>query len=447
MVDNAASRFWIELKNVNAGPQLGTSSSAHRRRETLILAIKINIYGLGLMAFWNTLNTLILPMRVDATSPASLRGTALGLVSLIGIGTAALVQPIAGRISDYSNLPDRRRPFILAGTLLGLIFLSIFGWAPQFSILLLGYVLLQISVNIAQAAFQALIPDHVPMQDRGLASGVKNALTVVGAAIGLLGVRALQALGAPVGVWLAYLGFVLTATAVATWLWVPPSPRNAGATDKGLAAALDLRSLYLSSKAILRKHVAFRYAVFAQFFFLLGTYPAQRFLLYFLRDRFGHDAISKASIGLTIAIGVAALSAAAAGLVSDHIGRIPVLVASVVTGTIGIVGLGFAEALPLVATAGCLVAIAVGAFQAANWALMSDDLPTNQGATAFGIANIATAGAGALAGLFGPLVDLLHSVIPGGTWQVTFGLAGLVALASLLPIRRVPSRSRRAQCA
>jgi MFS family permease len=411
------------------------STTAHKAAATFF--IKINIYGLGLMAFWNTLNTIILPMRVSDTTPKTIEGTALGLVSLIGIGTAALVQPIAGRANDFSALPNRRSIFIVAGTLLGLPWLVMVGWARVFALLLLGYVLLQISINVGQAAFQALIPDLVSERQTGLASGVKNALTVAGAAIGLLGIGLLRAAGAPTAVWLGYLGLILGLTAVSTLKWVPATSSKADQTDPHAASAFDVKALARSMRAILRKHRKFRLAVYAQFLFLLGTYPAQRFLLYFLRDRFGDDAVSKASIGLLAAIVVAAVSAAVAGELSDHLGRVAMLVGSVIVGTLGIVGLGFAESLPLTVASGCFVAVGVGAFQAANWALMADDLPNDQSATSYGIANIATAGAGAIAGIFGPFVDLLHARLPGGTWQITFGLAGLVAISALLPIRKV----------
>ena len=376
-------------------------------------------------------------MRVNDTAPKSIEGTALGLVSLIGIGVAALAQPVAGRANDLSRLPNRRSLYIVAGTVLCLPWLVLFGWARTFALLLFAYVLIQVAVNVAQAAFQALIPDLVPEEERGLASGVKNALTVAGAAVGLLGVGFLQASGASTALWLGYLGVVLGLTAALTWIWISALSVGVGQREVPSGSALNVRELAKSMRAILRQHRTFRFAVYAQFVFLLGTYPAQRFLLYFLRDRFGHEAVSKASIGLMAAIIVAAASAAVARELCDRISRVAVLVRSVVAGTIGIIGLGFAEWLTLTIFSGCLVAVGVGAFQAANWALMSDDLPNDQVATSYGIANIATAGAGAVAGIFGPLVDFSNSRLPGGTWQITYGLAGLVALSTLIPIRNV----------
>src|SRR3954463_1977647 len=77
---------------------------------------KLNIYGLGLLALWDTVTIVLLPHRVEDTVGAGWRGTALGAITLIGIGVAAIVQPFAGRMSDHAPFSDRRRPFVLIGT-------------------------------------------------------------------------------------------------------------------------------------------------------------------------------------------------------------------------------------------------------------------------------------------------------------------------------------------
>jgi MFS family permease len=389
------------------------------------------------MAFWNTINTLVLQDRVEQTAPSAWQGTALGLVSLVGIGLATVVQPFAGRLSDEAPWRDRRRPFVVAGTATALPFLVVFGWAPGFWLLLIGYVGLQIAVNVAQTAFQAFIPDLVPKEERGIASGAKNLLSVVGAAIGLLGAQGLLTLGAGNGVVLAYLGTVLAATALLTWTWVPKPPEPSRQRE-GLQKALNPRRLWSSSVATFRKHRVFRYAVIAQFLFMLGTYPAQRFLLFLLKDRFGEeDAVQRASVGLVAAIVCAAIAAGVSGAISDRIGRLPVLYVTVGCGVVGMVGVGVAPTPLLVGGFGVILAIGVGAFQAVNWALLSDDVPEGEGARAFGLANIATAGAGAMAGLFGPMVDLIDRVMPGGAYGLTFGLAALIVVATVAPLRKI----------
>jgi MFS family permease len=407
----------------------------------LSFGLKINIYGLGLMALWNTVNTVILQIRVEATAPESLRGSALGLIGLLGVGMAALVQPFAGRASDAAALPDRRRPFIAAGTIIAIPSLLIFGWAPAFGILLLSYVVLQVATNIGQAAFQALIPDLVGERDKGIASGAKNLLSVVGAAIGLLGVRLLQALDLGIMIQLIYLAAVIAITAALTMIWVPEIPPLPEEKRKGgMASALNPRILWAAFRKTFREHATFRWAVIAQFLFLFGTYPAQRFLLFFLRDRFGGGAEGRASIGLAIAIVIAALAAVGAGAASDRIGRRPVLYGCLVAAGVGLVGVAFAPTLWLVALPGALLAGAVGAFQAVNWALLSDHVPENQAATAFGLANVATAGAGALSGIFGILVDVLNNFLAAGTWRVTFSLAALIAVSAAVPLHRISAK-------
>jgi MFS family permease len=404
-------------------------------------AVKLNIYGLGLMALWNTVNTVLLPQRVDATAPAALQGTALGLISLVGIGLAAVVQPIAGRVSDRAPLPDRRKPFIVGGTVLAVPFLLIVGWAPIFAGLLIAYVSLQIATNVAQAAFQALIPDAVSDKERGLASGVKNALSVLGAAVGLIGVRALIALGVPRLLQFGYLALLLAIVAYLTYRWAPrvePLPEDERAS--GLADLIDLSGLWRAFTKTLRDHPTFRLAVIAQFFFLLGTYPAQRFLLFFLRDRLGSGAEERASIGLVAAILLGALAAALGGALSDEVGRRPMLIGCAVLAAAGMAGLAFSPTLLPIAISGGLVAVGVGAFQAVNWALLSDDMPPGHAARAYGVANVATAGSSALAGLFGPLVDLVNRFLPGTAYTLTFSFAALITLVAIIPLRRSDDR-------
>jgi MFS family permease len=410
------------------------------RIEHLAFAFKIGLFGLGLMALWSGVNTTLLPDRVADTAPSSLQGSGVGLISLIGVGLATIVQPIVGRASDNWPFWDRRRPFLIIGTVLIGAGLALFGGASGFFVLLAGYVLLQIAANIAQAAFQAFIPDFVERDERGLASGVKNLLSVIGAAVGLLGVRGLDAIDAGLAWELAYLGAVIVLTCVLTLFWVPRSPPQSGKSPEELRDELNPRTIWRAFEATIREHQVFRLGIAAQFLFLLGTYPAQRYLLLFLRDRFGEDAEDQASIGLALAMVVAIVAAVGAGALSDRIGRKRILIASVIVGALGMALMGFAPTIAIAAVAGAMIGAGVGAFQAVNWALINDDLPEGEDANALGVANVATAGAGAVAGLFGPVVDGMEAILPHATYHVTFGLAALVALLSLIPLGRVPAK-------
>lgn len=107
-----------------------------------------------------------------------MKNTALGFLSSAGLVVAILVQAAAGLLSDRSTARwGRRRPFILTGTLLDMVFLFLIGLAglywKNYWLLFAAVLLMQFSSNIAHGALQGLIPDLVPEDQRCRASGVK----------------------------------------------------------------------------------------------------------------------------------------------------------------------------------------------------------------------------------------------------------------------------------
>ena len=415
-----------------------------QRNPVLWFAARINIYTIALSALWTPLDAVVLQQRVSDTAPYVLRDTALGIVSFVGIGLAAVMQPIAGHISDRAPLPDRRRPFIVGATAFDLPFLLFFWWAPSYAWLFAAYLLLQVSSNFAQASFQALIPDLVRPVHYGLASGIKNGYDLVGSVIGLAGVGLLLGLGVGQDAALAFLAGVLVVGAALTIVWVPPvRPLPPEQRARSLWDLLDLRSLPEAFKIDLHAHRAFALAVAVRFLFLLGLYPVQRFLLYFVQDRFGlQGAVEATSFYVLGILLMAGLAAAGAGLLSDRFGRLNTLRLGITISVAGVLGLAFSPSIVVLIGTGAVLAIGIGTFQAVNWALLSDHIPGGQGARFFGLANIATAGASALAGLLGPLISLLNSLTPVDSYQIAFGIAAAVALSSLLPLQRIEDGRR-----
>jgi MFS family permease len=405
-----------------------------QRLRALWFAARINVYAISLTTLWTPLNAVLIQQRISQTVPEAIQGSALGLISLIGIGLAAVIQPIAGRVSDLAPLADRRRPFIVGGTLLDLVFLLLLWWSPSFSWLFVAYVLLQFSSNFAQAAFQALIPDLVESRQLGLASGVKNAFDVLGSALGLLGVGLLLRVGTGGGAVFLFIGTILALGAALTFVWVPPiPPLPAEARAHGLEDLIHRSVQFKVYILTLRRHPPFARAVAVRFLFLLGLYPVQRFLFFFLEDRFKiSGAAERTSFYSLAALLLGVVGAGVAGALSDRIGRLPMLRASIGITVVGLVGTALTPSLLILAGTGSLLAVGFGAFQAVNWALLSDCIPSGRGAQFYGVANLATAGASALAGLFGPLVDIANALVPAGTYTIAFGLAALVTLSSLV---------------
>jgi MFS family permease len=218
---------------------------------------------------------------------------------------------------------------------------------------------------------------------------------------------------------------------LAVWKLVPGTPeseRDPG--DSGLTVVKAAHAPLLEGSR------DFKLVLLTRFLFLLGLYPVQRFLLYFLEDRFGvENPVTQASIAILGAVAIGAVASVVAGAVSDQAGRKPVLVASIIAAGLGVLGVALLPSLVLVAAAGLFVAIGAGAFEGVNWATIADNIPEGEGARYFGVANMTTAGASAAVGALGPVVDLLDRFLPAATYPSTFAVAGVCALTALIPLR------------
>jgi MFS family permease len=186
--------------------------------------LSINLFWLG-MNFRNTaVGTFFMPYLVDIYAPADWRNTALSMMRTAGLIIAMLVQPAAGLISDRSTSRfGRRRPFILIGTLLDLVFLVAIGLSSSYWSLLVAVLLIQFSSNISHGPLQALIPDLVPEDQRGRASGVKAIFELL--PIILVGVMVVPMIAAGQLNWaIVVTGAVLFITALLTMLLVKEQP-------------------------------------------------------------------------------------------------------------------------------------------------------------------------------------------------------------------------------
>jgi MFS family permease len=148
------------------------------------------------------------------------------------------------------------------------------------------------------------------------------------------------------------------------------------------------------------------------------------------------------SVGLAIALVpgvfvvmnlIYAAVAAPVGLLSDHLGRIGLLVGGFLVLLLADLMLAFAADIPTVAIGVALWGLHMGLTQGLLAALVADTAPMHLRGTAFGMFNLTTG-----------LALLVASALAGALWdrlgpQATF-LAGaaftLLALIGLLPIRR-----------
>jgi Na+/melibiose symporter-like transporter len=318
-----------------------------------------------------------------------------------------LVQPIAGALSDRAGFRwGRRRPFITAGILVALVLLFAMGLVDGFAGVFIIWCFLQASLNTAQGPFQAFIPDLVPENKKGLASGVKNLLEIGGgfALVKLVGSLMGNYSGGAGSQWLwlslGVLGLALLITLLVTIITVRERPGQA-------APPLPLTSLISRTFRIdMKANSGFVLFLVSRLLFIMALTTLQTFALYFFEDVIGIANPANAAGELITVVGIAMLVVVyPAGRFSDKIGRQPILVASGFLAALGIALIFFFHNYQLILFAGSLIGIAAGAFLSTNWALATDLVPKKEAARYLGLTNLATAGGGALARLIGPLID------------------------------------------
>ncbi len=419
--------------------------------------IKITIFGFALAALWSSLHTIVLQLRLLDFVAEAQKNTYLGLLAGTGLILAMIVQPIAGAISDRSGFRwGRRRPYILLGTILAILFLPGIGLAGSYLTLFITYCLLQVSSNTAQGPYQAFIPDLVPEGKRGRASGVKTLLEFVG---GLVVVRLIAYLmdryfteqGGP-WLWyaLAILGIVLLGTMLATILTVKERPGTGGpklpllpALCKSFKINIKAHPNYvwfLISRLVLfiKQHPDFVWFLVSRLFILMAFSALQKFALYFFMDVVGITSPAAVTADLLIVVGACMLAAVyPAGRLSDRIGRKPIVVSSGLLSALGIMLLFFSQSYGYIMFSGAILGFSFGAFMSTNWALATDLVAKGEEGRYLGLTNLATAGGSALTlFIIGPMIDFFNAYSPGLGYKVMFLVCftGLVA-GSLLALK------------
>jgi MFS family permease len=157
-------------------------------RWTQILAI--SIFWLATNFHWTALLIIVLPSQVFKIVGDLHKGEALAFVLVPGAFVSLFANPLFGALSDRTRGRlaswGRRRPYILVGTIVNVAALVWMASARDIPTLAIAYIIVQFSSNAAMAPFHALLPDIVPSEQRGLASGVMGLLSVVGTVAGVL---------------------------------------------------------------------------------------------------------------------------------------------------------------------------------------------------------------------------------------------------------------------
>src|SRR2546426_10254853 len=148
----------------------------------------LSAFWFGSNFLWIPLTTVLIQNQIDSVVPKGSQNTAIGVALGIGGLLAMTVPPLVGAWSDrlHSRF-GRRRPIMVAGSILTLPGLVILMLANNYVEVLVGYAIIQFFFNAAGAAYAGIIPDVVPAQQIGKASGFLATMTQLGIGGGLGG--------------------------------------------------------------------------------------------------------------------------------------------------------------------------------------------------------------------------------------------------------------------
>jgi MFS family permease len=399
----------------------------------------LSAFWFGSNFLWIPLTTVLIQSQVDAVVPKGSQNGAIGFAIGIGGFLAMTVPPLVGAWSDRLNTRfGRRRPIMVAGTVLtipGLVLLMTAGSYPQ---IVVGYVIVQFFFNAAGAAYAGIIPDVVPAQQFGKASGFLATMTQLGIGGGL-GVTSV--LGSNRAIYLIFMAVILLTLIPTIW----------AARNEGLAPLPrpPRRSMSEAIREFLRPlHEGdFAWVVFTRLMISAGITAVLYNLHNFFRDVVlapGTNPDSFTSNWLLVVVVTALPFGFFGGLLSDrwHRRKAFVYLSGGAQAFVAIVFIAFyPTAIPLIFALGVAYGVGYGLYFAVDWALACDTLPDkSQSAKDMGLFHIALTMPQAIIPFFGgPLIDYLNGPHGNGGYRIVFSSAVVFLFVGTVLVSRIKS--------
>ena len=286
---------------------------AKRNRYSTGGQVMLSLFWFAVGAHWSAILITLLPLQAEAVGGPKSKSLVLPAILLGGALVAMVVCPLVGAWSDRTRSRlGRRKPFLIAGTILNVVGLLALAFIPATPDALVPYMLaflwVELFNNLAAAPYSALIPDVVPPEQRGSASGWMGLMMVLGSfAGGFIGL-VLPWIGGVPGAYVILSAVLLVSMlgTVLTFREPPPPavpPFRWGAFFGGMVAPFRSRD--------------FTWVFLTRFLVVLGTFTVQVFLQFYMKDVVGDGTRA-----------VPAFHASTVGLLGSPVGQGPLLAAS-----------------------------------------------------------------------------------------------------------------------
>lgn len=359
--------------------------------------LKVSAYWFATNFLWGAMLQIMLPHEMGVLAPFY-KATAVGL--LLGLSAiAAIVIPlIAGALSDRcASKYGRRRPYMVVGSLLNVVGLLCMGIAiqispaipraagaqnvysvilsnPGFLLVFAGFLVVQCGNNIATGAYSGIIPDLIPEDQRGRASGYYALLSQIGTLLGIAAIGLLLG-GQPEIAKYLLLSAVLLGVGAVTVFGIKENALEYAPPK--IAWGSYIRSLWIDP----RKYPDFAWVWLTRALVMLGFYSIQPFINYYLDDVI-HVANVESSVTAVLGLILVAssVSGLAGGYIADKVGRKKVVYFANSLMAVTCLGFIWCRSLLEVLGVGLLFGIAYGAYISVDWALGTDVLPSRKDA-------------------------------------------------------------------
>ena len=391
------------------------------RKSSIFKGITRNIFLLGLVSLFTDLGSqMIFPLiPLYLVSVLGTGASVVGICEGAAETTASLIKAFSGYWSDRLK---RRKPFVFVGYSLSAITKPLFALAGAWPLVLTVRMIERVGKGIRSAPRDAIVAESVDRSVRGKAYGFHRAMDGLGSVLG------------------AFLAFILLSTTNSDYARI-----FLLAGIPGIAAVLFIlfikepegregqqiktTSMRVSFKAL---PANLRLLIVASSVFYLGHF-GYAFLLLRAKDIGLTD--QTAILLYVLFYVVYVIAAIPAGMLSDRVGRKPVLMASYLIFAIVSLGLIFSDSLHSVLPFFAIYGISFAMFDSVQRAYVVDFAPEHLRATALGTFHAAV-GLVALPG--GYIAGMLWDTI-GPEATFVYGLT-LAVISSLLLLSVKPTR-------
>ena len=317
----------------------------------------------ALSAYWFSLNfesasllTIVIPAALDRLALHA-HTTTLAQLAVVGSFVAMVLPPLAGAVSDrIHRRGGQRRSMLLWGTLVNVIGLLGMLSAGSVASLAGGVLVAILGQNVSGAAYQAMMPDIVPKESWGLASGYMG----VASLLGTIGGLAIAGIFTPEAVYC-----VMAMVAVL-----------GGVCSAGVARGEEAVALVPGVRAKMRSRRDFILVFLARFFVMFGQTLLMTFILYYFQDVL-HVHSPKGSTALIAGAAMlgAVLSSIVLGNFSDRSDRPGIVFFATIPMAIAAGGFGIYSDMHWIFFFAILYGIGYGAYLSVDWALALDAIP------------------------------------------------------------------------